>query len=100
MTIMEYSLSGFLLATVIAWAVEHSRRLRDVERKVTVLLCHFKIDPNSPVEPSSHVHTLALDPEQRIAAIKAYRIQTGAGLREAAAVIDEIANGKSETGTH
>jgi ribosomal protein L7/L12 len=33
---------------------------------------------------------LAKDPQQRIAAIRAYRLQTGAGLKEAAAVIEKI----------
>jgi ribosomal protein L7/L12 len=42
--------------------------------------------------------SLAADPKQRIAAIKAYREQTGAGLKEAVAVIDKIAAGANGAG--
>jgi ribosomal protein L7/L12 len=42
--------------------------------------------------------SLAADPKQRIEAIKAYREQTGAGLKEAVAVIDKIASAKEAGG--
>ena len=90
MTISEYCLYGFLFAIAAAFVLDYSRRLRDIERKVTLLLSHFEIDPASPVKPSSRVRDLAADPKQRFAAIKAYRRETGANLKDAAEVIDRI----------
>jgi ribosomal protein L7/L12 len=55
------------------------------------VLAQLGVDPTAIVPPSSHVIALAIDPKQRIAAIKAYRQQTGADLKEAAAVINKIA---------
>ena len=96
---VEYFFATVMLANVIIWLVDHIRRLRDVERKINLLLSHFAIDPNASVAPSSQVLSLASDPARRIEAIKAYRAQTGAGLKEAAAVIDRIASGRSEVGS-
>jgi ribosomal protein L7/L12 len=42
--------------------------------------------------------SLAADPKQRIAAVKAYREQTGASLKEAVAVIDKVAANAKGTG--
>jgi len=42
--------------------------------------------------------SLAADSRQRIEAIKAYREQTGAGLKEAVAVIDKVAANAKGTG--
>lgn len=89
-TIGEYCLLGFLLATTAGFVLDYSRRLRDIERKVTLLLSHFKIDPTSPVDPSSRVRDLIADPKQRFAAIKAYRRETGANLKDAAEVVDRL----------
>jgi hypothetical protein len=65
-TIGEYCLFGYLFATTAAFVLDYSRRLRDVERKITLLLSHFEIDPTSPVEPSGRVRDLAADPKQRL----------------------------------
>lgn len=96
MTVPEYWLAGLLLATVIVWFIDHARRLRGVERKLNLLLAHFEIDLASSVKPSNHVISLAADPQQRMAAIKAYRSETGAGLKEAASVIEKIARSGNE----
>jgi ribosomal protein L7/L12 len=93
MTIPEYTLAFLLLANVITTYFNNTQRLQDLERKLNLLLVHQHIDPTSQVKPSSRVIALAADPQQRIAAIKAYRTETGAGLKDAAAVIDEIASG-------
>jgi len=89
MTITDFVLLAFLVAAS-ALAFGHTRRVQELERKINLVLSHFGIDPNAEVPPSSHVITLASDPRHRIAAIKAYREQTGAGLREAKAVIDKL----------
>jgi ribosomal protein L7/L12 len=91
MSIPEYILTFLLVANVIVACLSNARRLRDMERKLDLLLARLHIDPTSQVNPSNRVISLAADPQQRIAAIKAYRGETGADLREAAAVIDTIA---------
>jgi ribosomal protein L7/L12 len=90
MTITE-SVLVILLSASGASLFGHMRRLQELERKLNLVLTHLGIDSDARVAPSSHVMNLAADPRQRIEAIKAYRQQTGAGLKVAAAVIDEIA---------
>lgn len=89
MTIPYYVLFALLLAGN-GFAFSYMRRVQELERKLNLVLAHLGIDPSARIAPSSHVINLAMDPRQRIAAIKAYRTQTGAGLKEAVAVIDEI----------
>jgi ribosomal protein L7/L12 len=93
MTISEYVLA-FLLSANGAFffsQMRHMRHMQEVDRKLNLVLTHLGIDPNAQVAPSNHVMSLAADPRKRIEAIKAYREQTGAGLKEAAAVIDKVA---------
>lgn len=90
MTIVECILLA-LLVIGNGFAFSHTRRIQELERKLNLVLTHLGIDPNAEVAPSSHVISLAVDPRKRIEAIKAYRIQTGAGLEVAAAMIDKIA---------
>jgi len=98
-TIPEYIFAFLLVANAIGAFVGNARRLQDVERKLNLVLAHLGIDPTAQVNPSSDVINLAADPRQRIAAIRAYRLQSGAGLKEAVAVIDRIARGSGEAGT-
>jgi ribosomal protein L7/L12 len=98
MTIPEYIFAFLLAANAIGAFVSRARRLQDVERKLNLVLAHLGIDPTAELSPSSHVVNLATDPQQRIAAIKAYRLQTGAGLKDAVAVIDRIASGSNGAG--
>src|ERR1700720_1371084 len=87
-----------LLSGYGASTFSHMRRIQEVERKLNLVLTHLGIDPSVQIAPSSHVMSLAADPKQRIAAIKAYREQTGAGLKESVAVIDKIAAGANGAG--
>jgi ribosomal protein L7/L12 len=98
MTIPEYMLALLLIGNAIALLSNRSHQIQDVERKINLVLAHFGIDPTAQVAPSSRVISLAADPRQRIEAIKAYRMQTGAGLKEAAAVIDKIAASSGGSG--
>ncbi len=91
MIIPEYMLGFLLIVNAIALLSNRTRQIPDVERKLNLVLAHLGIDPTAQVAPSDRVTSLAADPRQRIEAIKAYRMQTGAGLKEAAAVIDRIA---------
>ena len=98
MTFTEWVLLILLSASGAAH-FGYMRRIQELERKLNLVLTHLGIDSNATVAPSSHVMRLAANPRQRIEAIKAYREQTGAGLKVAAAVIDEIAKNGEGTGT-
>jgi ribosomal protein L7/L12 len=97
MTILECVLFILISAN---WAsiFSHMRRIQEVERKLNLVLPHLGIDPTAQVAPSSHVMSLAADPRKRIEAIKAYRVQTGAGLKEAVEVVDKVAASAKEAG--
>ena len=97
MTIPDYVLFACLLIAN-GLAFSRTRGIQELERKLNLVLTHLGIDPAAQVAPSSHVISLAADPQQRIEAIKAYREQTGAGLKEAVAVIDKIAAGAKGAG--
>jgi|ERR1700675_504668 Ribosomal protein L7/L12 C-terminal domain len=73
-----------------------TRRLRTVEIRLEKLLSHvgFVADA-SPLPPSDDVAVLARRPGGKIAAIKAYRRQTGAGLKEAKEAVEAIERGES-----
>jgi ribosomal protein L7/L12 len=66
------------------------QRLQEQERLIRLLLDHAGVDPLRTIEPSAQVRSLARDPERYIEAIRAYRMQSGAGLREARAVVDSL----------
>ena len=63
---------------------EHAR-LRRVERKLDLLIEHFGLESPSPFSPQVQA---AIDEGNTILAIKRYREETGAGLREAKDFID------------
>jgi ribosomal protein L7/L12 len=65
-------------------------RLQNSEAKLDALLRHFGIEWGTLAEPSDRVKELARDPKSRIEAIKAYRQQTGVGLKEAKKVVESI----------
>ena len=58
------------------------------------LLAHQGIHWEAAIEPSAKVKELAISVENEIAAIKAYREQTGLGLKEAKAVVEELSRSK------
>ena len=65
-------------------------RLQRTESKLDALLKHFELVPENYLTPSEQVIALAKNPATRIQAIKAYRQQTGLGLKEAKEVIDNL----------
>jgi ribosomal protein L7/L12 len=97
MTIPYYVLLVLLIGGN-GFMFNHMRRIQELERRLNLVLTHLDIDPYTRIAPSRHVVDLARDPRQRIEAIKAYREQTGAGLEEAAAVVDEIAANTKNAG--
>ena len=70
--------------------IDHVRRLRQVERKLNVIMQKLGLDPNAFVEPSAEVVALSIDPTRKIEAIRLYRAQTGAGLSEANQVVARL----------
>jgi ribosomal protein L7/L12 len=84
-----------VLAAVIFAQLRVESGLRSQEIKVAKLLAHLGVDLDTPLEPSDLVKELARTPGRYIAAIRAYRKQTGAGLKEAKAVIDKLAQAAS-----
>jgi ribosomal protein L7/L12 len=66
------------------------KRLRDLEVRFEKLQRHigFVADPNPPT--TADVMILARTPGSKIAAIKAYREQTGAGLKEAKDAVERM----------
>jgi hypothetical protein len=81
----------FVLVLVWRPMASLDRRLRSVERNLSALLRHFDIDPFAVAPPSDKVKHLAADRARRIEAIRVYRQETGADLREAKATIDWLA---------
>ncbi|HMC88693.1 MAG TPA: ribosomal protein L7/L12 [Gemmataceae bacterium] len=70
-----------------------------LEWKVDQIRKHLGLEETWPPDPSDQVKELARDPAQKIAAIKRYREETGAGLKEAKDVVDAwIAKQNNETG--
>ncbi|MCV2359719.1 MULTISPECIES: ribosomal protein L7/L12 [Roseateles] len=86
----------FFVLTLLALAIALSQlvgihtRLRESEAKLNALLTHMGIKWGQYAEPSDEVKALAKDPKAKIAAIKAYREQTGLGLKEAKDVIEKL----------
>jgi LmbE family N-acetylglucosaminyl deacetylase len=66
------------------------KRLRDLEVRFEKLLLHvgFVADPSPPI--TDEVRVLARTPGAKIAAIRAYRQQTGAGLKEAKEAVEKL----------
>ncbi len=91
-----------VLALVVAggfvWVGAVTARLRNIERKLDRLSAQLGVSLSAPMAPSEAVRLLALDPGRRIDAIREYRRETGADLREAVKVIDGL-RGTPSSGT-
>ncbi len=84
-------LAVLALAFGLAQLARIQARLRDSEAKLDALLKHLGVELGQFAAPSDQVKALARDPKTQIQAIKAYREQTGLGLKEAKEVIDQLA---------
>lgn len=73
----------------------HAARLRRIERKLDLILDHLGLDGEDPAAASLPAEARRLaDDGRKIEAIKAYREQTGAGLREAKEAIEAYLAGR------
>src|SRR6516164_9132914 len=79
-----FGFGAALIAAVVAAGSYQAAtaRLGRVERKLNLLLRHAGIEPGLGPLLSERVQALARDSARKIAAIKAYREETGAGLAE------------------
>lgn len=89
---MEYAYFGLTLLLFVVmsslWAID--RRSRRMERNLVALMAHLGVAPSEPAAPSEAVKALARSPEWKIAAIKAYRAETGLSLLEAKEAIESL----------
>ena len=85
-------LAGFL--TTIGFCANITSRIRRIERKLDVLLRYQGIDATKQDYAFSErvKELLAADPPLRIEALKVYREETGASLRESKEAIDSFIN--------
>jgi ribosomal protein L7/L12 len=79
-----------LLAFCVWQLLRVSEKLDRQEAHWQSLLRHLGVTPGQLAEPSDEVKALARQPGKHIEAIRAYREQTGLGLKEAKDVIDRI----------
>lgn len=82
-----------LLAFGVWQLLRINERLGRNEARWQALLRHLGVVPGQLSEPTDEVKALARDPDRRIEAIRAYRQQTGTGLKEAKDVIERLASG-------
>ncbi len=78
----------FGVVTVVCLALRQRVDLRRVEQKLDALLRHNQLE--LPTTLSAEVRRLASDPQQKIAAIKLHREETGVSLAEAKAAVEEF----------
>jgi low affinity Fe/Cu permease len=67
-------------------------RLSRLERKLNAVMRRFDLDPDEVPALSDRVKEIARDPSRKIAAIKVYREETGATLREAKTAVEAYLN--------
>ena len=80
----------FLVVLGTSWtaaAGNNGRRLARLERKVDLILSHLGLDPNQGV--NLEIREL-MKAGQKIQAIKLYRQQTGAGLKQAKDYVESL----------
>jgi hypothetical protein len=75
---------------IVGWLWAIDRRTRRSELMVSDIVNYLGLSGASMEEASDEVKALAADPSKFLDAIKAYRTQTGLGLREAKDVIERL----------
>jgi Ribosomal protein L7/L12 C-terminal domain len=94
---MEYGIL-FLVCTLVLLALtsywDTTARIGRIERKLNALLRHHGVDPTQGLPLSDQVKEIAGDPSRKIEAIKVYREETGAGLKEAKDAVEAFINSK------
>jgi ribosomal protein L7/L12 len=83
MEMVYVGLGVIVLMGLLASYADTSARVRRIEYKVNMLLRHAGLDPAQGFPLSEQVKDLARDPGRKIEAIKVYREETGASLKDA-----------------
>jgi len=81
-----------IILSLAAFDSFNERRIRNIERRLALLLHHFGIDPSANVPPSEQVRRLAADPGKKMQAIRLYSKETGADIKTAAATINALSS--------
>lgn len=90
---MQSVVSIFLGLVLLGLLISRDRlnqRVRHLETRLERLLLHLGFDADQIPPATDEVKALARTPGGKIAAIKAYRQQTGAGLREAKTEVERL----------
>lgn len=90
---LEHGIGAFLIILVVMMLLQQARsetRQRNLELRLSRLLKHVGFDADAKLPPSEEVRALAATPGSKIAAIRAYREQTGAGLKEAKEAVERL----------
>ncbi len=94
--LFQYTLA-FLVVLLVAYQIVAIRfSVARVERKVTHIAAFLRIDTSKPPPLSDRVKELARQPGNRIAAVRAYSADTGLGLVESAAAINDFLASQDE----
>lgn len=90
---MQQVISIFLGLAVLGLLISRdslNQRVHNLETRLGRLQLHLGFDADQIPPASDEVKALARTPGSKIAAIRAYRQQTGAGLREAKAEVERL----------
>eukprot|EP00042_Codosiga_hollandica_P014869 m.964239 g.964239 ORF g.964239 m.964239 type:complete len:93 (-) comp436896_c0_seq1:40-318(-) len=89
---MPYDTAIVVLLAIGVWQLYSiHQRLNQQAAQLQALMRHLGVTPGQLTEPTEDIKALARQPARRIEAIKAYRQQTGASLKDAKDVIDRVA---------
>ncbi|QJW93051.1 hypothetical protein FTUN_0551 [Frigoriglobus tundricola] len=87
----------FLVVLLVAYQIVAIRfSVARVERKVAHIAAFLRIDTSRAPPPSDRVKELARQPGGRIAAARAYSADTGLGIVESAAAVDDYLASQDE----
>lgn len=91
-------LAFFVLGLLVLWQLANvAQRLSGIAAMMRRLLSKEGVEWETAAEPSARVQELALGSGTYVAAIKAYREQTGLGLKEAKAAVDRLTREHRDT---
>jgi len=83
-----------IIVVAVASAQDSAARTARIERKLNLLIRHAGIDPLQGLPLSERVKEIASDPARKIEAIKLYREESGASLKEAKDAVEAFINSK------
>jgi ribosomal protein L7/L12 len=78
-----------LFIAFLTYSIRVQTSLDRINRKIDRIARQLEIDPHQEWQLSDRVKQIAQDPKSKITAIKIYRQETGASLKEAKETIEE-----------